>query len=289
MAVNKVVYGGTTIIDISDSTVTPDKVLAGVIAYGASGERFEGTATTSYAKARRVDLTLPTSGWIQSEQWALKEITDSDGSSVYDSYDTVVEGAIFDDDIAVSNGNKYMQRVAANVKGNEYPFVQCILSENYETACKEIDQFNFITSIETFDGYIVATFRNNNSLSGPPDIDFNISLFIFDGVTEASTAAIHCAHARTTVVNLSASKWVQDGHMYTQSVPVDLADNEMFFADGLFSTNLETAFVEMQQIGYITDFVVTNGSMAAMCHNTDGAGPPVVDLQLSLKVFEIKE
>ena len=43
MAVNKVVYGTTVIIDISDSTVTPETLAEGVIAYNAIGERIVGT------------------------------------------------------------------------------------------------------------------------------------------------------------------------------------------------------------------------------------------------------
>lgn len=38
MAVNKVVFGNTTIMDISDSTVTPNNMLTGTKAYGANGE-----------------------------------------------------------------------------------------------------------------------------------------------------------------------------------------------------------------------------------------------------------
>lgn len=44
MAVNKVIYGNNTIIDITDSTVTPDTLMSGVVAYNASGERIVGTA-----------------------------------------------------------------------------------------------------------------------------------------------------------------------------------------------------------------------------------------------------
>lgn len=43
MGVNKVIYGDETIIDISDSTVTPDTLADGVTAYDASGERITGT------------------------------------------------------------------------------------------------------------------------------------------------------------------------------------------------------------------------------------------------------
>lgn len=43
MGVNKVVYGRTTIMDISDSTVTPEKLVNGSMAYGANGEPVSGT------------------------------------------------------------------------------------------------------------------------------------------------------------------------------------------------------------------------------------------------------
>lgn len=47
MAVNKVVYGTTVLIDISDSTVTPETLAEGVIAYNAAGEMIVGTAKFS--------------------------------------------------------------------------------------------------------------------------------------------------------------------------------------------------------------------------------------------------
>lgn len=47
MAVNKVVYGTTTIIDISDSTVTPETLLLDTVAYNAKGERIVGTQTNA--------------------------------------------------------------------------------------------------------------------------------------------------------------------------------------------------------------------------------------------------
>ena len=43
MAVNKVVFGNTTIMDISDSTVTADSMLTGTRAYGANGVAITGT------------------------------------------------------------------------------------------------------------------------------------------------------------------------------------------------------------------------------------------------------
>lgn len=43
MAVNKVIYGTTVLIDISDSTVTAETLAEGVVAYNAKGERIVGT------------------------------------------------------------------------------------------------------------------------------------------------------------------------------------------------------------------------------------------------------
>lgn len=43
MGVNKVMYGSRTVIDISGDTVTPDKLLSGIIGHNASGERITGT------------------------------------------------------------------------------------------------------------------------------------------------------------------------------------------------------------------------------------------------------
>lgn len=45
MAVNKVVYGGNTLIDITDTTATASDVFAGKMFYGANGNAITGTAT----------------------------------------------------------------------------------------------------------------------------------------------------------------------------------------------------------------------------------------------------
>lgn len=45
MAISKVIYGGTTLIDLTADTVTADKVLKGATAHGANGEPITGTCT----------------------------------------------------------------------------------------------------------------------------------------------------------------------------------------------------------------------------------------------------
>lgn len=42
MAVNKVVYGGTTLVDLTSDSVTPETLLEGTTAHNAAGERIVG-------------------------------------------------------------------------------------------------------------------------------------------------------------------------------------------------------------------------------------------------------
>lgn len=45
MAINKVIYGGQTLIDLTGDTVTEDKILSGFTAHGKDGTQIEGTCT----------------------------------------------------------------------------------------------------------------------------------------------------------------------------------------------------------------------------------------------------
>lgn len=66
MGVNKVVYGGKTLVDMTDATATPETVLEGYTAYGAKGTQIVGTASAT--KRREVTISLPLSGWADGEQ-----------------------------------------------------------------------------------------------------------------------------------------------------------------------------------------------------------------------------
>lgn len=43
MAVSKVIYGGNTLIDLTQDTITAEKLIKGIIAHGADGEQIVGT------------------------------------------------------------------------------------------------------------------------------------------------------------------------------------------------------------------------------------------------------
>lgn len=58
MAINKVVYGGRTLIDISNDTADAAHVAAGYTVHTSNGEQVSGTAAVVYNSANE-ELTLP--------------------------------------------------------------------------------------------------------------------------------------------------------------------------------------------------------------------------------------
>lgn len=84
MAINKVVYGGNTLIDLTADTVTADKLLDGYTAHGKDGEVVTGTCTfdvdsqdatvavaeilkdkTAYARGTKLTGTMPNNGAVK--------------------------------------------------------------------------------------------------------------------------------------------------------------------------------------------------------------------------------
>lgn len=56
MGVNKVLYGNRTLIDISDSTVTPETLGSGIVAYNAMGEKIVGVGNIRTLPSDHVPL-----------------------------------------------------------------------------------------------------------------------------------------------------------------------------------------------------------------------------------------
>lgn len=67
MAVNKVVYGEETLVDLTNDTVTPETLAEGVTAHDASGEQITGTMTASGGGGSGVSVQ---SDWNQTDETA---------------------------------------------------------------------------------------------------------------------------------------------------------------------------------------------------------------------------
>lgn len=57
MGVNKVVFGAVSIMDISDSTVTPETLMPGITAYNSAGEKIVGTYGTDKCASGKITRT----------------------------------------------------------------------------------------------------------------------------------------------------------------------------------------------------------------------------------------
>ena len=97
--VNKVVYGGTVLIDLTGDTVTADKVLKGYTAHDKSGETITGTCNydvdsedatvavaemlvgkTAYARGSKITGTMPNNGAVkESISTKAQEVTIAQG------------------------------------------------------------------------------------------------------------------------------------------------------------------------------------------------------------------
>lgn len=97
--VNKIIYGGRTLIDLTGVTVSPDNLLVGVTAHDKSGASIEGTCTrdvdstdataseaeillgkTAYARGAKLTGTMPNRGAISQKIATIaQEVTVSQG------------------------------------------------------------------------------------------------------------------------------------------------------------------------------------------------------------------
>lgn len=62
MAVGKVIYGTTVLVDLTADTVTASDLASGVTAHGADGEAISGTAPTVYSGTSDPSSSLGVNG-----------------------------------------------------------------------------------------------------------------------------------------------------------------------------------------------------------------------------------
>lgn len=118
MSVNKVIYDGQTLIDISDSTINSSNMLEGVVGYGANGKKVIGAVTLSsmYPTSSKFNVSLPASKWIL-------------------------------------NSGAYVQDVAADVAVSDCIIVQILSTDDYASVIAD-----YMSKVECGDGYVRVTF-----------------------------------------------------------------------------------------------------------------------------------
>lgn len=82
MAYNKVIYKGDVIMDITDSTVTPETLGEGIIAYGANGERMVGTNAGGGAEVKLGELKIFRNGEYEAPG---SDAPSGGGTEIFDS------------------------------------------------------------------------------------------------------------------------------------------------------------------------------------------------------------
>ena len=114
MGVNKVMYGSRTVIDISGDTVTPDKLLSGVIGHNASGERITGTHKCEGGTAEGIGTgAYVWAIYDTKEEWnyTTKSLSESTFPNGYDSTTyvgwTITDDGYFELNRGTTSGDTY--------------------------------------------------------------------------------------------------------------------------------------------------------------------------------------
>lgn len=114
MGVNKVMYGSRTVIDISGDTVTPDKLLSGVIGHNASGERITGTHKCEGGTAEGIGTgAYVWAIYDTQEEWnyTTKSLSESTFPNGYDSTTyvgwTITDDGYFELNKGTTSGDTY--------------------------------------------------------------------------------------------------------------------------------------------------------------------------------------
>lgn len=148
MAVNKVIYAGETLIDLTSDTVTPETLAEGVTAHDSSGNLIIGTMLPGGAEA------------------FYRTIEDSDGNEILGSDGTAIEGRImrsgyiqtFTATIGTNwdaTSTPYMQIIAVpGLMAIDSPHIDILVSDNYYIAQDELDAYELIYRIVTLDDAI---------------------------------------------------------------------------------------------------------------------------------------
>ena len=156
MAVNKVVYGTTVLVDLTEDTVTPDKLAKGETAHDAAGEPITGTMETGIDTS---DATA-TAGEILKNKTAYvkgKKVTGTlryypESPAIYSN--GYLTGDVANVSVITYRGQKYLTITSSNIENpvaylkDSQVYCGTLLSNLGDAAASDVAEGKTFTSIE---------------------------------------------------------------------------------------------------------------------------------------------
>lgn len=146
MAYNKVIYGGNTLIDLTEDTITPDKLIYGYTAHDKSGAAIVGTNKVVAIEPLEYDYNV---GYVAAGSW-----TWEDPTQTYQDIYEVEEGHTYFLTLGENVGTRFRAMTtdvdvttitsAQKVNGTQ------IINLNNPTAHRNV------TFTSTIDGYLIV-------------------------------------------------------------------------------------------------------------------------------------
>ena len=235
-AVNNIVIDAGDDIDLSGVTVTADKMLSGIVAVGATGEKVTGNIPTVTASSDGEKVTVPV-GYIASEQTFDIGGDGYDTSAVTVTADTMLAGKI----AIGKNGETITGNIATvtpSLSGRTFTVAKGYVAENFESSVPEATVTETESKVTISTGYVSE------------ELSYDLGGGGIDTTTSVPPAAAD--------VRLGKEFWA-NGEKYTGTMPDSVVTVETF--DGGEYTNkltISAGFLENDfELDYNTSAVVS--------------------------------
>lgn len=221
MAVNKVVYGGETLVDLSDATVTPDTLAAGATAYNAAGVKITGTMEAG--EAISVERVWEICGYVPNgglpDAYTALSYIQSDGTQYIDTGFKPNGNSRVAIDIAVTSGMTSFLFGARNTTtlstSNSFSFPQIngsSLRSDYGSVENAIS-VNPLQRLSIDKNKNVTTVNGTTVTASQQTFQCNYNLFLFSINTAGNK------YDRQTVAKLYSCKIYDNGALVRDFVP----------------------------------------------------------------------
>lgn len=212
MAVSKVVYGGNTLVDLTNDTVTADTLVVGRTAHGKSGEVLNGT--NPYEKTATDTVVSEQATLIQQIQEALEGKADGDVS--YDFYEG---GTSITPNFTTQTLDTANKVVPSDITVNPIPYSQYTGSTNITPSTTE-QIIGTSSKIINDDITIEAIRLQSKSVTPTTSIQSVIPDANMNGLSEVTVGAIQ-TETQTVTPTESAQTITPTSGKYLSSVTVN--------------------------------------------------------------------